>query len=56
VLVLPVMAKTYRQSRRRGTSAMVPGSDIPSEMSGLPPKLPVTLERAIGELLTLNEH
>ncbi len=34
MLGLPVLAKTYRQSRRRGTSGMAPGSDIPAAMSG----------------------
>jgi hypothetical protein len=31
---LPVLARTYRQSRLCGTSAMAPGSDIPAAMSG----------------------
>ena len=30
----PEVARTYRQSRRRDTSAMAPGSDIPAAMSG----------------------
>ncbi len=29
----PNLAITYRQSHRRGTSAMAPGSDIPAAMS-----------------------
>ena len=47
------MAKTYRSRHADATSAMAPGSDILSEMSGLPPKRPVNLARAKGELLTL---
>ncbi len=52
----PVLAKTYRSRHADATSGMAPGSDIPSEMSGLPPKLPVILARAKGELLTHKRH
>ena len=55
------LARTYRQSRRRGTSAMASGSDIPAAMSGfglipsgIPPGPDVTEPPGIRGVMTHN--
>ncbi len=57
------MAKTYRQSRRRGTSAMAPGSDIPAAVSGfeliysaLPPGSDIADNPGIRGVMTQSGH
>jgi hypothetical protein len=57
------MARTYRQSRLRATSAMVPGSDIPAAMSGfdpfpsgMPPGPDVAGATGIRRVLTRRRH
>ncbi len=59
VLEGPLLARTYRQSRRRDTSAMAPGSDIPAAMSdfelissALPPGSDVADSPDVRGLLT----
>ena len=63
MLEQPVLAMTYRQSRRRGTSAMDPGSDIPAAMSdfelissALPPGSDVTDSPGIRGVMTQTGH
>ncbi len=63
VLECPLLAKTYRQSRRRGTSAMASGSDIQAAMSdfelissALPPGSDVTDSPGIRGVMTRSRH